>query len=61
LWFGQCFEDYTSSPHRRATFFYGKSDLFFFTKMGLATFWAIFSTNSYSHPGKAIGVMGEAG
>jgi hypothetical protein len=37
------FENYKSSPHFGATFFRGYGYLSIITKMGWATFWAIFS------------------
>jgi hypothetical protein len=46
------FESNTSSPNVYATLFHGKGLAFILTRMGLATFWAIFSqTHLVTLPG----------
>jgi hypothetical protein len=50
VYFGLLHENDRSRANFLATFFHGKSHVLILAKIGLATFWAIFFTNSSGHP-----------
>jgi hypothetical protein len=47
VYFGRFYESYRSSPDFWATFSHWESYVLILTKMGLATFWAIFYLQSH--------------
>jgi hypothetical protein len=59
VYFGQFIENYGSSPDFCAPFSHGNCAKLNLEKLVLATFWAIFFTNSSGHPARGASFVAE--